>query len=630
MTNKPFGQSLIENKLITEDQLSLALKKQKRETGKYLGEILIGMSISQSKINHALDTYNKRRGLGDILIESKYMTRPQLNHALEKQKKNNKELGIILRENNYVTNDKILESVSKYLNMPIFPLKNFTPTEKYQKEFGPTFASKNKVIILESNKDYMKIGLTKPKANLIDLLRSHLEGKKRNLEFCLLDPIEYENCIKRTGNSNLKGSSDFRFISTSSNNESIKPAYAENAEAERAKGITVKILKDATSKEASDIHIDEKLRYRIDGIMRVINPPKGFEEKQEPIISIVKILTESMRIDEKRLPQDGSFGSVDYINGKEKRIDHRVSTIPLPHNKEKMVIRILDQDKAKVPLDELGLSKNVLTPLIQKIEDPSGIVIVTGPTGSGKTTTLYGSLNRINTPEVNILTVEDPIEYTIEGITQTQVNENINLTFARLLKSFLRQDPDIIMIGEIRDEEPASIALKAAQSGHLVLSTMHTTDTTESLYRLNGLGLDYQTLIPSISCILGQRLVRKICPNCIETYQPDPKQVNKHFGSEKPDMQFYKGKGCDQCYNEGYKGRIALNEIWTPNSDEIGDIEDINDPNIVRENAIKHGLISFYQDGLTKLKNKQTSLDQLIRVSPNIEKERDLYQKYRK
>ena len=633
MTNKPFGQSLIENKLITDDQLSLALKKQKRETGKYLGEILIGMGISQSKINHAMDTYNKRKAQADILLESKCITQQQLDLALEEQKKNRGDLGKILLKKNYTTDDKILKSSSTYFNMPVFSLKDFVPSQEYQKQINPAFALKNKIIVLDSNKDNIKLGLAKPTKDLIDALQKHLNGT-RNINFYLVNPIDYEYSIKNKNNIYSASSTNGITFLNQVSKEAIKPIYNDDIKARKATGLVEYLIREAISMGASDIHGTVSQNgptafLRIDSNMRKIQMPEEFKKEYEAVTSRIKILSK-MRIEERRLPQDGSFRIKYKAKDHMKRIDFRVSTIPTLHG-ESFTLRLLDQDNAKVSLQDLGLSEEVLDSYREKTQEPDGMILVTGPTGSGKSTTLYATLNALIDPNKKIMTAEDPIEYSHgEGIFQSQVNKVIGLDFSTLLKTFLRQDPDIMMVGEIRDSETAYTAIKAVQTGHLLLSTLHTTNTTKTLGYIRELGVDPTTLLEQISCILGQRLVRKICPNCIETYQPKPEYIERYFGSEKPDMQFYKGKGCDQCYNEGYKGRLAVNELWIPNSEEIGDIENINKSSDVRKNAINYGLHTFYQDGLTKLKNQQTSLDELIRVFSNIKEERNLYQNHRK
>ena len=632
MTNKPFGQSLIENKLITENQLSLALKKQEREKGKYLGEILIDMGISQSKINQAMDLYNKRRSQGDILIESKCITPQQLDLALEEQKKNRWDLGKILLKNNYATDNKILKSSSTYFNMPIFSLKDFIPSQEYQKQINPAFASKNKIIVLNSNKNSIKLGLAKPTKDLIDALQKHMNGT-RNIEFCLVDPVDFEYSIKNKNNIYSESSASGITFLNQVSKETTKPHYNEDIEAKKATGLVEYMMTKAISMDASDIHMTytqegPTVSLRIDGNIREILMPKEFKTEYKSVVSRIKILS-GLRIEEKRLPQDGSTRITSKAKTHTKRIDIRVATLKTLYD-ESVTLRLLDQDNAKVSLSDLGMSEEVSNRYYKKTQEPDGMILVTGPTGSGKSTTLYATLNALINPNKKIMTAEDPIEYSHGGgIYQSQVNKAIDCDFSTLLKSFLRHDPDIMMVGEIRDSETAKTAIKAVQTGHLLLSTLHTRNTTKTLGYANELGVDPTTLLEQISCILGQRLVRKICPNCIETYQPDPEFIDGYFGSEKPDMQFYKGKGCDQCDYQGYKGRLAVNELWTPNNKEISSIKNPDKEYKIRLNAINHGLHTFYQDGLIKLKTQQTSLDELIRVFSNIEEERDLYQDYK-
>lgn len=254
------------------------------------------------------------------------------------------------------------------------------------------------------------------------------------------------------------------------------------------------------------------------------------------------------------------------------------------------------------------------------------MVLITGPTGSGKTTTLYATLNELIDPKKKILTVEDPIEYTNKKIVQTELNRAKGVDFATILKSFLRQDPDIIMVGEIRDEETADTSMKAAQTGHLLLSTLHTNDTTRSVGRIRELNVDPMTFLSDTSGIVGQRLVRKVCPHCVEEYTPSEEKIEKYFGKiPVSKLTFVKGKGCRSCDFEGYKGRTALTEIWAPSDEELSKIEDLNDARGVRLNAIKHGLKTFYINGVRKLQKKETTLDELIKIVPNIDEDREAY-----
>jgi general secretion pathway protein E len=374
------------------------------------------------------------------------------------------------------------------------------------------------------------------------------------------------------------------------------------------------ILKQAVNDRASDIHIEpyEKeliVRFRIDGILyKMFNPPKKF---QNAIISRIKIMA-NLNIAENRLPQDGRIQIK--IGGKD--IDIRVSIFPT-HYGERVVLRLLNKTDMSFDLDSLGFSENTLATYNRLIQKTHGIILVTGPTGSGKTTTLYSVLMRLNTPDVNILTVEDPIEYQIPGIGQMQVKPKIELTFANGLRSILRQDPDVIMIGEIRDLETAEIAVQAALTGHRVFSTLHTNDAPSGITRLIDMGVEPFLIASSVNALLAQRLVRTICPHCRESYKPTVKMLSE-LGLSMKDLKggkLFKGKGCEKCLNTGYMGRIGIYELLEVNNDIRRMILAHADSNEIKDYAIKKGMITLLQDGLQKAAAGITTVEEVIRVA---------------
>jgi type IV pilus assembly protein PilB len=383
------------------------------------------------------------------------------------------------------------------------------------------------------------------------------------------------------------------------------------------------ILYYAVELEASDIHLepaenDFRLRYRIDGMLQdIIKMPK---ELHAPVISRIKIISK-LKIDEQRIPQDGRFDVV----ALKKNIDLRVSTFPTVHG-EKVVMRILDKSGGVKTLEDLGFSGTNLKLINENIVKPHGIILVTGPTGSGKSTTLYAVLNKISKPEVNIITLEDPVEYDVPGINQCQIKPKIGFGFAEGLRSILRQDPDIIMVGEIRDAETASMATHAALTGHLVLTTLHTNDAAGALPRLINMGIEPFLITSSINCIIAQRLVRKLCKFCREEYvppQPVLDEINEDLKksknaevtkyADKP-LKFYRGRGCDKC-NNGYKGRIGLYEVLHV-SGEVENLTVHKEPaSKILEQAISEGMITIKQDGIIKATEGFTTLDEVLRVT---------------
>ena len=368
----------------------------------------------------------------------------------------------------------------------------------------------------------------------------------------------------------------------------------------------------AAKDRASDIHIqplekDLRVRYRIDGLLYdTYTPPK---RAQNAIVSRIKVMA-GLDVAEKRLPQDGRIK----VRLNERDIDVRVSIVPSTYG-EQVVMRLLDRGAALVGLDSVGMNPEFEKTIVSLITRPQGVFLVTGPTGSGKTTTLYAMLQYINTPEKNILTVEDPVEYILQGIGQIQVNPKIQLDFARALRSFLRQDPDVIMVGEVRDEETARIAIQAALTGHLVFSTLHTNDSASALTRLVDMGIEPYLLTSSVTAILAQRLVRRICPHCREVYEPmefERKLLEEYNGEA---AAVYRGKGCPECLNTGYLGRIGIFELLTLNGKIRQMVQEKSSSEEIKAEAIKDGMRTLRQDGIKRALTGETTLSEIARVT---------------
>ncbi|MCX6977543.1 MAG: ATPase, T2SS/T4P/T4SS family, partial [Verrucomicrobia bacterium] len=369
------------------------------------------------------------------------------------------------------------------------------------------------------------------------------------------------------------------------------------------------ILVQALKEKASDIHLEPfekqfRLRYRVDGaLIEVSSPPKAL---QLPIVSRIKILA-GLDIAERRLPQDGRFRI--RVSGKE--VDLRVSILPTVYG-EKIVIRLLDKGALSASVDALGMDEYTLGVFKKAIDAPHGMILVTGPTGSGKTTTLYSVLSELNSPEYNIVTVEDPIEYQLAGINQVAVKSEIGLSFADALRSILRQDPDIVMIGEIRDNETADIAVKAALTGHQVLSTLHTNDAAGAISRLDDMGIEPFLIGSSILLTCAQRLVRKICPNCREEFHPEP-ELFQRLGIEEESTTFYQGAGCDRCKRRGYMGRVAIIEVL-PVSEQIRRlIIKRASATVVKNQAITEGMKTLRMVGIEKAREGITTLEEVLK-----------------
>jgi len=374
------------------------------------------------------------------------------------------------------------------------------------------------------------------------------------------------------------------------------------------------ILSQSIKARASDIHIEPyqdsfKVRYRIDGILYdLLTPPKWI---QPALISRIKVMAK-LNIAEKRLPQDGRLD----IKIGAQDIDVRVSTIPTSFG-ERVVLRLLNKTSAVFDLPEIGLSPDRLALLKELVHSPNGIILNTGPTGSGKTTTLYAILTTINKPDINIITIEDPVEYQIKGISQIQVNPKIDLTFARGLRSIVRQDPDVILIGEIRDKETADIAVQSALTGHLVFSTLHTNDSASAITRLVDIGVEPFLISSSLIAVIAQRLLRTLCNDCKEAYQPDDLAF-KSIGMDperSKDRRIYRARGCENCFHTGYKGRNAIFEIMVLNEELRSLLLKSYDSNVIKKRALEMNMLSLRQDGIQKLLNGVTTIEEVFRVT---------------
>lgn len=383
------------------------------------------------------------------------------------------------------------------------------------------------------------------------------------------------------------------------------------------------ILSGAIKDRASDIHVEPysanlKIRYRIDGILYdTLSLPRRI---QSPLISRIKIMAK-LNIAEKRLPQDGRIE----IKIADRLVDIRVSVIPTAFG-ERVVLRLLDKTANILMLSDLGMHDERIKLLNKLIKSPYGIILVTGPTGSGKTTTLYAALSTINRPEINIITIEDPIEYQMDGVGQIQVNPKIDLTFAAGLRSIVRQDPDVILIGEIRDRETAEIAIQSSLTGHLVFSTLHTNDAASAVTRLIDMGIEPFLVTSSIVAIIAQRLVRVLCPHCKEVYEPDEESL-ANLGLSRSVLKnntFYRKKGCNLCMQTGFRGRSAIFEILTVDDEIKRLVLKTSDANQINELAIKRGMITLQQDGIDKVLAGITTIEEVLRVTRTLSRTDDI------
>ena len=524
----------------------------------------------------------------------------------------------------------LYESIASYHKLPFIDLKNQTIRKDVLFIVPEPIASTHNIIAFDSNDKEIKIACVDP----TDLEIFEFIKKKVGLDISLhiTTPDSIKETLKQYHKS-LKAEFDYLSGDKKIGKIDEKTDLKKLAEDLPVVRIVDTLLEYSIIEGASDIHIEPEeknitVRYRIDGILHnVMVLPKTV---QSGIIARIKILS-NLKVDEHRLPQDGRFK----ITTKDFKVSFRVSIIPA-YDGEKIVLRLLNEKSQILTLEQLGLQAQPLKTLKRNIDKPHGIILVTGPTGSGKTTTLYTILNILNTPQVNISTIEDPIEYRMQHINQSQVNTKIGFTFAAGLRAFLRQDPDIIMVGEIRDQETAEIAIHAAMTGHLVLSTIHTNDAPTTMPRLAKMGVPSFLIANTVNVIIAQRLVRKICTNCIQSYNLDAEKITelekqldienilKTMEKEKTiinakkglgSLLFYRGKGCKRCGNTGYKGRIGIYEILE-NSEELSDLMLRNaSSHELHKAAIKQGMMTIVEDGFIKAKNGITTIEEIMRVT---------------
>jgi len=561
-----------------------------------------------------------RQRLGDILVQTGIITPEQLAEALDEQKHSGERLGNVLVKKGYLTEQRLIEVLEFQLGIPHVVIAKRHISPDVVALVPETLARKYRIFPVERNGDRLVLGMVDPTNILaIDDLRLSLKMEIQPVivtEEDLNHTFNQYYGIKESVRDVFKDM-DVEIEETKSDEPSMDAIESMVDDAPIVRLVNL-IITQAVKERASDIHLEptEKelvVRYRVDGRLRqMMTTPKN---TQPAIISRIKIIS-GMNIAEKRIPQDGRIQMrVDGVP-----IDLRVSSVPTVFG-EKIVMRILFKNNVLVKMDKLGFLPETLEKFRSVYRNPHGIILVTGPTGSGKTTTLSAVLNELNSPEENIMTVEDPVEYQIPGINQVQVNVKAGLTFASALRAFLRQDPDIIMVGEIRDKETAQIATQAALTGHLVLSTLHTNDAPSSITRLIDMDIEPFLVASTVIGVLAQRLVRAICEGCKEAYQIQPNDVYysivREWLRELPEERliFYKGKGCRQCNGTGYAKRVALHEVLVVDKD-IRYLIGKNVPSTeLKEAAMKSGMITLFKDGLLKALEGKTTLEEVIRVA---------------
>ena len=555
--------------------------------------------------------------LGDILVARGLVSETDIARQLDNGRAKGEPLGMSLVQQGLITEEDLLQALSEQFGLPYWGKLEEVGLEHIQVSKVPiTFYRQHKVFPIVYTDGSVKVAMTDP-LNLqpLDDLAVFLGVP---VEPVLSNEREVIGAINRfydreTGSTEqvMQDLEDEDLGAIASEIEETDDLLDLASEAPVIRLVN-SILTQAVRARASDIHIEPferelKVRYRIDGILyNILYPPRRL---QAAISSRIKVMA-NLNIAERRLPQDGRIR----IRVGEKDVDIRVSVVPTAFG-ERIVLRLLDKTSMLLGLEEIGMGEDTYTRYSRLIKRSNGIVLVTGPTGSGKTTTLYATLHKINSPELNIITIEDPIEYQLNGIGQIQVNPRIDLTFANGLRSILRQDPDIIMVGEIRDRETAEIAIQASLTGHLVFSTLHTNDAAGAVTRLLDMGVEAFLVSSSVLAILAQRLVRVICKECKEPYRPEI-ALAKELGLDPAfDGVFYRGKGCGACFQTGFRGRSGVYELLVIDDSIRSLVMSGADSSVIKRQAIKQGMLTLLQDGAQNVVKGITTADEILRVT---------------
>jgi type IV pilus assembly protein PilB len=564
--------------------------------------------------------------LGDLLVKEKVITPEQLEQATKLQKESHTRLASALVKLGFLSDEDVTNFLSRQYGVPAINLSYF--------EIDPAVV---KLIPYETAKRYQILPLSRVGASLtiamVDPTNVFAMDDIKFMTGFNIEPVVASESSINEGIDKAYGTSkeeeleqvmqsmnelgDAADVELASQEQEMDLSELEKAadEAPIVKLVNL-VLTDAVKRGASDIHMEPyekefRVRFRIDGVLQsIMNPPLKLKDA---IISRLKIMSK-LDISEKRLPQDGRIMLRMQIGGKRKQLDFRVSTLPTLWG-EKIVLRLLDKENLRLDMTKLGFEPESLVKFEKAILKPYGMVLVTGPTGSGKTNTLYSSISRLNTPDTNIMTAEDPVEFQLGGVNQVQMKEQIGLNFAAALRAFLRQDPNIILVGEIRDFETAEIAIKAALTGHLVLSTLHTNGAPETITRLMNMGIEPFLVATSVHLICAQRLVRRICKDCAEPVEvPQQTLIEEGFTpAEVKTVQIMKGKGCATCNKTGYKGRTGLYEVMEVD-DEIKELVLVGASALeLKKKAIERGMLTLRRSGLIKVAAGWTTLEEVAR-----------------
>ncbi|MEW6687726.1 MAG: ATPase, T2SS/T4P/T4SS family [Pseudomonadota bacterium] len=553
--------------------------------------------------------------LGDILVGQKVISLENLRAALEQQKRSGRKLGRVLVELGFVTEDQICEAIAKQLNVAFVNLKFFNTSQELVRRLPEAQARRFRAIVLEERDGRYVVGMSDP----TDLFA--FDELTRILKREIQTAVVNEGLLMQTIDRVYRRTEEISGLAKELEREMGEyidfGALGAGLGAEDAPVVKLlqSVFEDAVQVNASDVHIEPQetnvqIRFRIDGVLL---PQTETEAKAGPAMVIRLKLMAGLDISEKRLPQDGRFAVI----VRNQPVDVRMSTMPTQFG-ESVVLRLLNQKTGLLGLDHVGMPAQMLARFRQVIRRTNAMVLVTGPTGSGKTTTLYAALAELNTIDKKIITVEDPVEYRLPGINQVQINEKIDLSFARVLRSALRQDPDIILVGEMRDEETAQIGLRAALTGHLVLSTLHTKDAISSPIRLIDMGAPHYMVATSVHAVLAQRLLRLVCESCAEPYKPDGTEARwlaTESAGDAAQGRFMRGRGCSNCNGTGFQGRTGVYELLEMTPDLVR-AANRNDPNLFTDVARRQlGERTLGRNAFALAMAGRTTIEEAIRVA---------------
>jgi MSHA biogenesis protein MshE len=558
--------------------------------------------------------------LGDMLVQQKLISQDQLAFALDQQKRSGRKLGRVLVDNAFVTEEHISEALGKQLNIPYINLKYYNINVEKMRLLPESQARRFRAIVLEERNGLLLVGMADPTdLSAFDEISRIVD---RDIDIAVVTEGQLLESIDRGYRRTDEISGLARELSEDIGDTYVDfGALTDTVGAEEAP--VVKLLQtlfdDATNIRASDIHIEPQegrvmIRFRIDGALHLQTEA---DIKIAPALVLRLKLMSGLDISEKRLPQDGRF----HVRVRDQGVDVRIATCPT-QNGETVVMRLLRQDGGMIGLDKLGMPPDMLKRFREIIRRSNGMILVTGPTGSGKTTTLYSALAEINTPDQKIITVEDPVEYRLPGINQVQVNEKIDLTFSRVLRSALRQDPDVILVGEMRDAETAQIGLRAAMTGHMVFSTLHTRDAAGTLFRLVDMGTPRYMVASSVQAVLAQRLLRRVCESCGEKHIPSPQEGEWLKSEGVPPEQWgglMHGRGCSHCNGTGYRGRMGVYELLEMNREMVEVAAHDNAAHFMQV-AHQHMRGKTVMDhAMQEMKQGHTTVAEVMRISNQVE-----------